>query len=81
MLLHLSLHPLPAENLQHTAVSIMLMTVSCKPELTVMITYIYEYDKSAFTKRPCVVLYCISSFAAGPAPSCFPARFDMQCHV
>lgn len=57
MLLHLSLHPLPAENLQHTAVDIILMTVSCKPEPTVMITYIFENDKSAFSERPCVVAY------------------------
>lgn len=34
MQLHLSLHPLPDENLQDTVLYIILMIVSCKPELT-----------------------------------------------
>lgn len=55
MLLHLSLHLLPDENLCHSVVYIILMSVSFKPELTIIITCIY---KSAFAKL-CVVLYLI----------------------
>lgn len=93
MLLHLSLHLLADEDLRHSAVYIILMSVSCKPELTIIITCSYKKMTNQVLQSFALFLIWVDwgffwgFFCSRTHSLLFSARFvflrwtDVQCPV